>query len=226
VLNGASFRPEQPVTPGSWASAFGTFTGVTQTTATVFPLAKTLGGVTVTVDGTDAAVYFVSAGQINFLIPYATVPGVRTIQVKTPSATVNGSVRVITSGPGLFVKDTATRKGAILNEDSTENTSSNMARRGQVIQIYGTGPGALSAAIADGALAPSTPPLVTTKSTPQVLIGGVEATVQFTGMAPGLVGVWQVNVFIPDKAFISGRVPVFLSMDGVDSNEVTIFVTQ
>jgi uncharacterized protein (TIGR03437 family) len=228
VINGASFRREQPITGGSWASAFGTFTGVTSTTATVSPLPKNLGGVTVSVDGTEAPVYFVSAGQINFLIPGSVAPGIRPVEVKTAGATVTGSVRVISSGPGLFVKDATTQlppKGAILNQDSTENTSSNLARRGQVIQIYGTGPGALDGTIADGAPAPSSP-LVRTKSRPQVFIGGVEAQVDFSGMAPQLAGVWQINAFIPDRPFISGRVPVIVFMDGVDSNEVTIFVAQ
>src|SRR5262249_38466150 len=130
VLNGASFRLEQPVAAGSWASAFGAFTGVTPTTATVSPLPKTLGGVTVTVDGVDAPVYFVSANQVNFLIPYATATGLRSIQIKSGSGTVNGSVRVISSGPGIFVKDATTAKppkGAILNQDGSENTSSNLA---------------------------------------------------------------------------------------------------
>jgi uncharacterized protein (TIGR03437 family) len=228
VINGASFRLEQPVSAGSWASAFGSFSGVSTTVGTVFPIPKTLGGVTVTVDGSEAPVYFVSSGQINFLIPAAVAPGIRPVQVRTPSATVNGSVRVITSGPGLFVKDASTDrppKGAILNQDSTENTSSNLARRGQVIQIYGTGPGRPSAPIADGALSPASP-LVRTLSTPQVFIAGVEAEVQFSGMAPDLVGVWQINAFVPDRPFISGRVPVVVFMDGVDSNEVTIFVAQ
>ena len=98
---------------------------------------------TVTVDGVDAPIYFVSSGQINFLIPYAVSTGLSPIQVKTATATVNGTVRVIGSGPGIFVKDATTvtpPKGAILNQDNSENTSSNLARRGQVVQIYATGP--------------------------------------------------------------------------------------
>src|SRR5262249_18430186 len=116
-------------------------------------------------------------------------------------------------------------KGAILNQDGSENTSSNLVRRGQVISIYATGPGALSQTVQDGAAVPSNP-LVTTQSTPQVFIGGVEAQVQFSGLAPTFAGLWQINAFVPDRAFISGRVPVQLFMNGVDSNEVTIFVAQ
>ena len=85
--------------------------------------------------------------------------------------------------------------------------------------------GALTTPVDDGALAPSDP-LATTTSTPQVFIGGVEAAVQYSGLAPQLVGVWQVNAVIPDESFLSGHVPVIVFIDGVDSNEVGIFVSQ
>jgi uncharacterized protein (TIGR03437 family) len=225
VVNGASFRTDQPVSAGSWATVTGAFAGVSVTQATTLPLPKTLGGVTVTLNGTEVPLYYVSATQINFLIPSQSAPGFQPVQVKTASATVAGNVRVISTGPGIFVKDATLRppRGAAINQDGTENASGNPARRGQVVSIYATGPGALSQAIADGVAAPRTP-LVTTISTPQVYIGGVAAEVQFSGMAPELVGVWQVNAFVPDRAFITGRVPVQVFMDGIDSNEVSIFV--
>jgi uncharacterized protein (TIGR03437 family) len=225
IVNGASFRGEQPVSAGSWVAAFGNFAGVPTTTATAFPLPQTLGGVGVKVDGVSAALYDVRSTQITFLIPYATQPGVRPVQITTSGGTLNGSVSVMSAAPGLFVKDTQSPpKGAIRNQDGfTENTSSTPSKRGEVISIYGTGPGSLSRTPQDGA-APGSNPLATTKSTPQVFIDGVEATVQFSGLNPDAPGLWQINAVIPDKAFITGRVPVRVFIDGVDSNEVTVFV--
>lgn len=220
VLNGASFRVGQPVTAGSWAAAFGTFANVTQTTASASPIPKTLGGVTVSVNGVAAPVYFVSPTQINFLIPFAVTPGVRNVEIKTSSATLTGSVRVMSAAPGIFVNGS---DGAVINQDGSINTTSARTRRGQVISIYATGPGALSRAIDDGAPAPSSP-LANTVSTPEVFIGGVPAPVQFSGMAPGFAGLWQINVTVPDRAFVTGRIPLQVYMDGVDSNEVAIFV--
>jgi uncharacterized protein (TIGR03437 family) len=223
VVNGASNRPEQPVAAGSWATAYGTFAGVT-TTASALPFPSTLGGVSVSIAGSNAPVYFVSSGQINFLIPYTTTPGLKTVTITTPAGPLNGNLRVMTSAPGLFVKDQQQHpKGAILNQTSAENTQSTPARRGEVIQIYATGPGALSSAPVDGGAAPSSP-LITTTATPQVFIGGVEAQVQFSGLAPGFAGLWQINAVVPDRAFVSGRVPVNVLMNGVDSNEVGLFV--
>ena len=220
VVNGASFRPE--VSAGSWATAAGAFGTVANTTATAFPIPTTLNGVSVTVDSVPAPVYFVSANQINCLVPYAVAPGVRPVQVKTAASSFTGVVKVLSAAPGVFVQDTAAPpKGAILNQNNSLNSSSSPARRGEVIQIFGTGPGAVSAAPGDGAPVSQ---LVTTKSTPQVFIGGIEATVQFSGLTSGQTGLWQVNAVIPNQTFLTGRVPVQVFIDGVDSNEVTVVV--
>lgn len=225
VVNNASFRGDQPVAAGSWAAAFGAFNGVATTTASSFPLPKALGGVTVKVDNIDAPLYDVRSTQVTFLIPGAVAPGVRPVSITTGSGTFSGTVRVISAAPGLFTKDTATPpRGAARNQDGvTENSSSAPAHRGDVISIYGTGPGAFSTTPADGA-APGATPLITTKSTPQIYIGGVEAQVQFSGLNPNAPGLWQINAVIPNQSFITGRVAVQVFVDGVDSNEVTIFV--
>jgi uncharacterized protein (TIGR03437 family) len=225
VTNGASFRLDQPLAAGSWATAKGTFTGVADALAPSFPVPKSLGGVSVSVDGVDAPVYFVSAGQINFLIPYGASPGLRSIQIKTPSGSVTGSVRIISAAPGLFTKDTQSPpRAAVRNQDGvTENNSSTPTKRGDVISIYATGPGQLSRQPPDGA-APGASPLVTTVSKPQVFIGGVETQVQFSGLNSDAPGLWQINAVVPDLPFITGRVAVRVFMDGVDSNEVAIFV--
>ena len=226
VVNNASFRGDQPVAAGSWVAAFGTFTGATTTTASAFPLGTTLGGAKVTVGGVDAPLYDVRATQITFLIPSAVTPGLRPVQVTIGSTTINGSVRVISSAPGLFTKDAQLPpRGAVRNQDgATENTSSSPAKRGEIVSIFGTGQGALSRAVVDGAVPGATPSLASSTSTPQVFIGGVEARVQFSGLNPGAPGLWQINAFVPESGFLSGRVPVRVFMDGVDSNEVTIFV--
>lgn len=225
IVNGASFRGDQPVSAGSWAAAFGTFTGVSTTTASAFPLPATLGGAKVTVDGVDAPLYDVRATQITFLIPYSVSPGVRPVQITLPSGKITGTVRIMSAAPGIFLKDAQTPpRAAARNQDgATENNSSSPAQRGEVVSIYGTGPGLLSRQPPDGA-APGASPLSSTRSTPQVFIGGVEAQVQFSGLNPDAPGLWQINVIIPNQSFISGKVPVRVFIDGVDSNEVALFV--
>jgi adhesin/invasin len=180
--------------------------------------------VTITVAGVSAPVYFVSATQINFIVPAAVAAGLQPLQIKSGANTWDATMRVLTAAPGVFTQDTATPpKGAVLNQNYSLNTSSVVALRGDVVQIYATGPGTYKNAVTDGGAAPSNP-LNETRSTPQVFIGGVPATVSYSGLAPGFAALWQINATVPLQTFITGRVPVVVYMDGVASNEVTIFV--
>lgn len=221
ILNGASFRTE--IAAGSWATLFGSFAGVTATTGTT-PVTTNLGGVTVSVAGAPAPVYYVSATQINFIVPQSVTAGVQPIQVKAGANTYDSTIRVLSAAPGVFIQDNATPpKGAVLNQNFSLNSSTVVALRGDTVQIYATGPGAYKDAVTDGGAAPGTP-LNETRSTPQVFIGGIPATVSFSGLAPGFAALWQINAKVPEQTFITGRVPVVVFMDGVASNEVTIFV--
>jgi len=225
VVNGASFRAEQPVSPGSWVSAFGTFTNVGTVQNTALPLPKTLGGVTVTVDGIQAPLNFVSSTQINLVIPYATTAGLKDIVVNGPAGAVNGTVQVISAVPGLFtIANTGTPlEGALLNQDNSLNAQNRPAIRGQVIQLYATGHTTLNGQLADGAAAPATP-LLKTQIDPQVFIGGVDCPVEFSGLAPNFAALWQINCRIPTLSFLSGKLPIQIFMNGVDSNEVYLYV--
>jgi uncharacterized protein (TIGR03437 family) len=184
--------------------------------------------VTVTVAGVRAPINFVSPTQINFVIPYQIAPGLHSVVVAGVLGSVTlatGTVRVINAAPGVFKLDEATPpRGAILNQDNSLNAQNRPAIRGQAIQIFATGHSTLSQQIADGAAGPV--PVVTTQVAPQVFIGGVECTVEFSGLAPGFAALWQINARIPQLSFLSGKLPVQVFMNGVDSNEVTIYVAQ
>jgi uncharacterized protein (TIGR03437 family) len=221
VVNGASFRTDQPVTAGSWVSGFGVFANVGEVFNTDLPLPKTLGGVTITVNGVQAPINYVSGLQVNFVVPYETAPGLHQVVVNGPAGAVNGTVRVINAAPGLFVIDPPPR-GAILNQDNSLNEETRPAIRGQVIQIFATGHSTLSQAIEDGAPGPI--PAIETEVDPQVFIGGVECTVEFSGLAPNFAALWQINARIPELSFLSGELPLQVFMNGVDSNEVTLHV--
>jgi uncharacterized protein (TIGR03437 family) len=92
---------------------------------------------------------------------------------------------------------------------------------GEYLSLYGTGLGAVNSAQSTNTPADccySTPEL------PLVTIGGLPATVQFSGLAPTLVGVYQINVLIPANAPTGNAVPVTLSIGGAASNTVTIAI--
>jgi uncharacterized protein (TIGR03437 family) len=227
VVNGASFLARFPVAPGSLASAFGTFPGASSASASALPLPATLGGVQVLVDDTPAPLLFVSAAQVNFQVPRSVATGRRSVRVTVGgTAVAQGTMDLLDLSPGIFITGTAGNNpvGAVLNQNSSANTEANPARRGEVIQIFGTGPGALSATIADGAAAPGDPVVTTTTQPVAGVIGGVETAADFSGMAPGFVGLWQVNVKVPDRSFISGQVQLFVKIGGLPTNVVTFWV--
>jgi uncharacterized protein (TIGR03437 family) len=66
--------------------------------------------------------------------------------------------------------------------------------------------------------------LSTTIAAPTVTIGGVSAAVNFSGLSPGFVGVYQVDVQVPENVPTGAEVPVELTIGGAASNTVTIAV--
>ena len=78
------------------------------------------------------------------------------------------------------------------------------------MQIYGTGQGEISPAVEEGTTAPGLP-LAVTPGLPEVSIGGRRALVRFSGLAPGFVGVWQVNATVPADAPAGAAVPLILT---------------
>ena len=80
----------------------------------------------------------------------------------------------------------------------------------------------MSVAQADGQGAPAA--LVTTRADPTVTIGSQAAAVSFSGLAPGFVGLYQVNVAVPADAPSGDAIPLVLTINGVQSNTVTLAV--
>ncbi|MDX2268108.1 MAG: hypothetical protein NW208_08380, partial [Bryobacter sp.] len=127
---------------------------------------------------------------------------VEVTQVSTGAVLAADQIEMAEVSPGLFTRN-QTGRGAIsaLNEDNTVNGPENPLQRGKVLQMFGTGQGFVANAPPDGDAAP-TDRLVQTADKPNIAIGGNflgTEVVQFSGLAPGLVGVWQINVRIPDS---------------------------
>jgi uncharacterized protein (TIGR03437 family) len=133
--------------------------------------------------------------------------------------------------PGIFtIPPGGTGQGAIkiansatyaAPEGSVPGSLARPAKIGEFISIFCTGLGAVTATPATGVPSPSPSP--TTVDTPEVMIGGVAATVSFSGLAPGFVGLYQVNVQVPNVAG-GDAVPLLLSIGGVNANAVTVAI--
>jgi uncharacterized protein (TIGR03437 family) len=168
------------------------------------------------------ALAFVSPTQINVQVPWE-LAGQSAAMIKVNNEPLPGAlitVPVVTYSPAAFLSDYATSTAAA--EDLSYNliTSSHPAVRGNYIQMYVNGLGPVTNQPADGAIALSNP-LSTCVTTPTVTIGGAPATVEFAGLSPGSVGLYQLNVQIP-TSISAGTQPVVISVGGVNSPTVNL----
>ena len=142
-------------------------------------------------------------------------------------STVLGSFPVVSTMPGIFtLLSNGQGPAVVLNQDKSLNTGARPAARGSVIQIFATGAGATNPPLAPGEAAPASGnPLVLTQVQPGVTIGGKTARVLFSGLAPGFVGLWQINAEVPRDVDTS---PLFVELRiivaGNSSNAATVAV--
>lgn len=185
---------------------------------------REIAGLRVRVGGQDAPLYFVSSGQINFVIPIGVAPGQQTVEVVSGGNVISrGNVLVWDFGPGLAVSDPrpASMQGIVQNQDFAVNGTNARAKRGEVISIYATGCGQTQPALADGA-----PPAQLSRATAtvEVYVANDKAEVQFAGAHPLYPGICQINAVIPNKAYLSGQSPLYFTVNGMPSNAVAVWI--
>lgn len=175
LVNAASYQAS--VSARSIASLFGTGLASGTTGASALPLPLVLGGVSVEMDGVPVPLSYVSATQINLLVPLGQTAG--NLVVRHDGGVSNAlPVTPANSAPGIFTRGSVPGGvAAALHADYSQISSASPAKRGETIMLFITGLGS------------STSPLVR--------IGGRNATITYAGPAPGLPGVDQVNAIIP-----------------------------
>ena len=232
VVNVASFRsasdPNGAIAPGAIVAIFGTDLASDTVLAQEVPLPTTLGDTSVTFNDIPAPLFFVSGTQINAQVPFELMTGVGsvTVQVKRGSETSTAQPTGIAAvSPGIFtLNQQGTGAGAVLHAvDFQPVNDSSPARAGEFLLIFCTGLGPVQPEVASGDVAPTAEPLARTISPPMVNIAGIAADVTFSGLAPGFVGLYQVNLQVP-AGVPSGTQEVEIIINGVPSNTVTIAV--
>jgi uncharacterized protein (TIGR03437 family) len=227
LVNAASFAPLVNVAPGSIVSVFGGNLATSNGNLASFPLPTVLGGIKLSMGGEDMPLFYAGTGQVNAQVPFdlpvneQTSLVARAISGTSESDSVPIAVTLGATQPGIFMTAPAPQ-GAILNISNQVVNSNNPATAGDVLVIYCTGLGPTAPTVTTGQQAPPGQTIVTIPAT--VTIGGVAATVQFAGLSPGFVGLYQVNVVVPSGVTVGPAVPVVISQDGIASNTATIAV--
>ena len=211
IANAFSYKTQ--ISPGAAASIFGT--GLATTTAsTNAPLPSTAGGVSVSVNGVAAPVYYVSSGLVNIQVPWQTGTGTASIVVSANGLPSNtATVQVVSAGPGLhpYIQN---------YPDYSQNASGNPIASGGTIIAYVTGSGPVSAAQTNGQLPSGT---VTVTSTCTATIGTSNAAVGFCGLQPNSVGLVQVNITVP-SGLATAAYPLVVTINGQASNPQNVSV--
>ena len=229
VVNAASFSSGSTrLAPGSLISIFGTQLSTTIAAAQFLPLPTALGGVRVLINDVEAPLLFVSPTQINAQVPYEIVNASLGILEVSLHGQTSAAVpfQIAAAAPGIFtLSQTGSGRGTVLHGlTNAPVTDANPARPGEVLAAYVNGLGTTTPAAFSGAAATSTP-LQTTTRQPAASIGGINAPVTFSGLAPGFSGLYQVNVQVPEST-ITGDQPLVITSAGIASNPVTVPVRQ
>lgn len=205
VANAAS-EISGPVAPGEIVAIRGNNIGPTIPATGMLDengmIATELLGTRVFFSGVPAPLLYVSAGQVNAVVPYevSTRTSSQLIIEVRGQTSAPLSIEVVPSNPALFTTNSSGQgQGAILNQDGTLNSTTNPAVRGSIVTLYATGEGQTNPPGVDGKLAES--PLPTPILPLELLIDGISAEIQYAGAPPGEVaGLLQINVRVPASA--------------------------
>jgi len=227
IVNAASFQPG--MVPGGLASLFG------KNLSTVSGLelpggATSWKGTWVSVEGRQVPLLAISRTgeqeQINFQVPFELgAPASVTVVVSNNGATTTlRNVPLLRVQPGLFewVPPGSPRYAAAVKLDGSVVGPGNPVARGEAVMLFLTGMGPVIPVVPTGQPGPVSP-LAETWLKPTVLIGGVPAQVLFSGYAPGFLGLYQVNVVIPDGA-PAGAARLEVLVEGVPSQPSLILL--
>ena len=170
----------------------------------------------------ECPLLYLSPHQINFQLPYDAF-GRTAVWIVVENSGIRSEPQQITvqsSAPGIFKTDTG--YAVAQNQNSLLNSDANPLGDGQVLTVYFTGPGVVAPAWASGRAAPAFHP-VRVPSPTTVTIGGVPATIQFIGLAPGMVGVGQLNIYAGDGT-PSGKQTLLITINGFMSNPADVAI--
>ena len=227
IVNAASGA--STIAPGTFIAIYGADFGATSV-ASGAPFPAQLGGTQVLLGGEPLPLYFTSSGQIDAIVPYDITPNsAQQLIVQTGTAvSVPQTVMVGTAQPGIFTQNASgSGAGAILVQDSAGNVALNTATHpagaGDALVIFCTGLGTVSPSVPAGSAAPGST-LSWADNAVTVTVGGVNAQVLFYGLAPGWVGLYQVNVLVPAGIAPGPNVAVVLTAAGAASAPVTVAI--
>ncbi|HUA57640.1 MAG TPA: cellulase family glycosylhydrolase [Verrucomicrobiae bacterium] len=185
-------------------------------------LPEQLDGVSVTVNGKAAFVYYISPTQVNLLTPPDAMLGTVAVQLTSggvagPAAMVNAqaiapSLFVFNGGPYVAAEHL---NGSLLGPPGLYTGLTTPAKPGETVVLYGNGFGPTSTPVVSGSISQGG----TLAPLPAIQIGGAAATVSFAGLVA--VGEFQFNVVVP-ASLADGDQPIVATYNGSSTQAGTL----
>jgi uncharacterized protein (TIGR03437 family) len=193
VVNAASFDPK--LSPGTYAGILGTNLSDSTVIASL-PYPVSLADIQVMVNNLFVPVQYVSAGQINFLLPYDVSLGNGTVQVIRSGIFGNSvTVSITASAPGVFPNGNL---GIATDANGRLVTSDNPIVPGNPYVLWLTGLGRTDCPTLQPGVAPNA--ICNALVQPQLAIGGRTTQIYYAGLSPQFPGLYQINFVVPGQA--------------------------
>jgi len=210
------------IAPNGLISIFGQNLGASAVAAST-PLPLILGGTCVTLNNVALPLFMTSATQINAQVPPGTAAGtfplvVRSIANQAESA--SQQVAISKYAPAVLV-DPTTNQILLFHADGSYVNQNNPANRDEPLMMYAVGLGGTTGGtVTAGTPSPASPLAVS--PTVAVYFGDpswVQAAiiVDWAGLAPGMIGIYQLNLRVPGFHISGNSLPVMLTVGGVSS---------
>jgi uncharacterized protein (TIGR03437 family) len=186
-----------------------------------------LDGVSATVNGKSAYLYYISPTQVNILTPPDATAGTAQVQLNNNGTTVTYTAQAATTSPSFFVVNGGPYVVAQHSADyspvgpaSLYPGSTTPAKPGETVVLYANGFGPISPSVVSGLSAQNG----TLSPMPAVTIGGVPANVTYSGIN-GVPGLFQFNVVVPASA-ANGDQPIAATRNGLSTQPGTLITIQ
>ena len=206
-----------PLAPGTIAQVYGS--GLASQTASpgVLPLANVFNGTSIIAGGLPAPLYYLSSGQLNVQVPNELKPS----QQYAILASVNNAytlpdvldINPATPGVAAFPDGTVIAQ----HGDFSPVDAAHPAKAGEVLTIYLAGMGGTNPAVGSGQPSPAMEPLGRVNTAPTVFVDGQNSPVQFAGLTPSAVGLYQINFTVPLNSR-TGNLDLVVMQGQVSSN--------
>jgi uncharacterized protein (TIGR03437 family) len=211
--------------PGTIIDIYGSNLASGTAQALSAPLSTTLGQTSVLIGGIAAPLFYVAPGQINAQIPFELTAGNQyQVQVNNSGAlSTPDSIQLAPVSPAIA----ALTDGQVIAQrypDYSLVTEDAPAKPGDYLTIYLVGMGATDPAVGTGAASPGQTPAQLVAQ-PVLMVNGNSIPIQFAGMTPGAIGLYQINFQVPASA-PDGDLTLIVSQAGMDSNTTVLPVKQ